>query len=41
MTQTQIAQEIGCSQMQVSRLLTQALATLRKGLNEPDLAVAV
>ena len=41
MTQTQIAQEIGCSQMQVSRLLAQALGTLRRSVNEPDLAVAV
>lgn len=41
MTQTQIAQEIGCSQMQVSRLLAQALGTLRKNVNEPGLAVAV
>jgi RNA polymerase sigma-B factor len=41
MTQTQIAQEIGCSQMHVSRLLAQALETLRRSVNEPDLAVAV
>jgi RNA polymerase sigma-B factor len=41
MSQTQIAHEIGCSQMQVSRLLAQALGKLRTSLNEPDLAVAV
>jgi RNA polymerase sigma-B factor len=41
MTQTQIAQEIGCSQMHVSRLLAQALAALRRSVSEPDLAVAV
>lgn len=41
MTQTQIAQEIGCSQMHVSRLLAQALGTLRRSVNDPDLAVAV
>jgi RNA polymerase sigma-B factor len=41
MSQTQIAQEIGCSQMQVSRLLAQALGTLRRLAAEPDLAVAV
>ncbi|MGH3916953.1 MAG: SigB/SigF/SigG family RNA polymerase sigma factor [Pseudonocardiaceae bacterium] len=32
MTQTQIAEQIGISQMHVSRLLTQTLATLREGL---------
>jgi RNA polymerase sigma-B factor len=41
MTQTQIAQEIGCSQMHVSRLLSQALGILRGSVNEPDLAAAV
>ena len=32
MTQTQIAQEVGISQMHVSRLLSQTLAKLREGL---------
>ena len=32
MTQSQIADEVGVSQMQVSRLLNQTLATLREGL---------
>jgi RNA polymerase sigma-B factor len=41
MTQTQIAREIGCSQMHVSRLLAQALGTLRRSVNELDLDVAV
>ena len=39
MTQTQIAIEVGVSQMHVSRLLTSALAQLREGLlaeDEPD-----
>lgn len=34
MTQTQIADEMGISQMHVSRLLSQSLAMLRKGLTE-------
>ena len=32
MTQSQIAQEVGISQMHVSRLLTRTLAQLREGL---------
>lgn len=40
MTQTEIAERIGCSQMQVSRLLAQALQTLRTGAYLPDLAAA-
>ncbi|MFC7658770.1 sigma-70 family RNA polymerase sigma factor [Pseudonocardia benzenivorans] len=32
MTQTQIAEEIGISQMHVSRLLARSLTTLRAGL---------
>ncbi|MBN9107490.1 MAG: sigma-70 family RNA polymerase sigma factor [Pseudonocardia sp.] len=36
MTQTQIAEEVGISQMHVSRLLTRTLATLRKGLSDND-----
>jgi RNA polymerase sigma-B factor len=39
LTQTQIAERIGCSQMHVSRLLAQALRTLRSRLREPELAV--
>jgi RNA polymerase sigma-B factor len=39
MTQSQIAERIGCSQMHVSRLLAQALSTLRSRLREPELAV--
>ena len=38
LTQTQIAERIGCSQMHVSRLLAQALHTLRSQLCEPELA---
>jgi RNA polymerase sigma-B factor len=38
--QTEIAQELGCSQMQVSRLLRRAAARLRK-LTDPDLDAAV
>lgn len=40
MTQSEIAQRIGCSQMHVSRLLAQALQTLRAGAYQPDLAAA-
>jgi RNA polymerase sigma-B factor len=40
MTQSQIAEKIGCSQMHVSRLLTQALATLRQQANTPELVAA-
>jgi len=39
LTQTQVAERIGCSQMHVSRLLAQALHTLRSRLREPELAV--
>jgi len=38
LTQTQIAAEIGVSQMHVSRLLTKTLARLRAGLGEAGLA---
>jgi RNA polymerase sigma-B factor len=38
MTQTQIAERIGCSQMHVSRLLAKALDTLRTQVRETDLA---
>jgi RNA polymerase sigma-B factor len=40
MTQTQIAERIGCSQMHVSRLIAQALRTLRDQIRDPDLAAA-
>lgn len=36
MTQTEIAQQLGCSQMHVSRLLAQVLDTLRNQLVEAD-----
>ncbi len=36
MTQAQIAQRIGVSQMHVSRLLAKSLAQLRTGLDEPE-----
>jgi RNA polymerase sigma-B factor len=36
MTQTQIAEQIGISQMHVSRLLARALATLRDQVQSPD-----
>ncbi len=39
LTQTEIAKRIGCSQMHVSRLLSQALGTLRSHACEPTLAV--
>ena len=38
LTQTQIAERIGCSQMHVSRLLAKALDTLRSHVHEPELA---
>ena len=40
MTQTQIAERVGCSQMHVSRLIAQALRTLRDQIRDPDLAAA-
>lgn len=40
MTQTQIAQRVGCSQMHVSRLLTKALDRLRSQMTEPRYAQA-
>jgi RNA polymerase sigma-B factor len=39
LTQTQIAERVGCSQMHVSRLLAQALRTLRSQVRAPELAV--
>jgi RNA polymerase sigma-B factor len=39
LTQTQIAERIGCSQMHVSRLLAKALGTLRSHVRGPELAV--
>ncbi|MET0992810.1 MAG: sigma-70 family RNA polymerase sigma factor [Mycobacterium sp.] len=36
MTQTQIAQRLGISQMHVSRLLARALATLRQQVRTPE-----
>jgi RNA polymerase sigma-B factor len=38
LTQTQIAERIGCSQMHVSRLLAKALDALRSHVREPELA---
>jgi RNA polymerase sigma-B factor len=38
LTQTQIAEAVGCSQMHVSRLLSQALATIRSSLGDVGLA---
>jgi RNA polymerase sigma-B factor len=35
MTQTQIAERLGVSQMHVSRLLARALATLRDQVHQP------
>ena len=40
MTQTEIAEHIGCSQMHVSRLLARALDTLRRQVRESELAAA-
>lgn len=40
LTQTEIAERVGCSQMHVSRLLAKALQTLRSGADRPDLAAA-
>jgi RNA polymerase sigma-B factor len=36
MTQSEIADELGISQMHVSRLLAKTLATLREGLGESE-----
>jgi RNA polymerase sigma-B factor len=36
LTQTQIAERMGYSQMHVSRLIAKALATLREQVREPD-----
>lgn len=38
LTQTEIAEHIGCSQMHVSRLLAKALQTLRSGADLPNFA---
>lgn len=38
LTQTEIAERIGCSQMHVSRLLAKALQTLRSGADLPNFA---
>jgi RNA polymerase sigma-B factor len=38
LTQTQIAERVGCSQMHVSRLLSKALENLRSRVSEPELA---
>src|SRR5439155_24957639 len=40
LTQSQIAQRIGISQMHVSRLLTRAIATLRENLQPPAEPIA-
>ena len=40
MTQSQIAERIGCSQMHVSRILTNALDTLRSQVRQPEHAAA-
>ncbi|VAZ69572.1 RNA polymerase sigma factor SigF [Mycobacterium kansasii] len=40
MTQSEIADRLGCSQMHVSRILAQALRKLRDGACQPDLAAA-
>ena len=38
LTQSEIAERVGCSQMHVSRLLAKALHTLRSRVSEPELA---
>ena len=38
LTQTQIAERVGCSQMHVSRLIARALQTIRNQVGESDLA---
>jgi len=40
LTQSEIAQRIGISQMHVSRLLTRAIATLRENLQPPAAPIA-
>lgn len=40
MTQSEIAERIGCSQMHVSRLLAHALETLRNGTLQPSVSAA-
>jgi RNA polymerase sigma-B factor len=40
LTQTQIAERIGCSQMHVSRLLAKALDTLRRHVCQPELVAS-
>jgi len=40
MTQSEIAKRIGCSQMHVSRLLAQALESLRDGTFQPSVSAA-
>jgi RNA polymerase sigma-B factor len=37
LTQTQIAERVGCSQMHVSRLITKAINTVRAQAGEPEL----
>jgi DNA-directed RNA polymerase specialized sigma subunit len=39
MTQTEIAQRVGCSQMQVSRILRRALARLNEKANQAPKAL--
>jgi RNA polymerase sigma-B factor len=39
LSQTEIAERVGCSQMHVSRLLSKALETLRTQVRRPELAV--
>jgi RNA polymerase sigma-B factor len=38
MSQSQIAEHVGCSQMHVSRILARALETIRSHVSEPELA---
>ena len=40
MTETQIAERVGCSQMHVSRVFAQALCTLCSQIHAPELAVS-
>jgi RNA polymerase sigma-B factor len=41
MTQSEIAERIGCSQMHVSRLLAKALRGLRSQIHEPDVQLGI